>query len=114
MNKLVKSKMVSVMCLGLLSVLFTANTAQAIVFCCCCGGPMCGELVGTDCNDMCGGFRVGSCPSTTCTDYCSSIANEETTDIIESFMPDEYVDEVIAMDEECSEGADETADVGAE
>ncbi len=108
------SKLMCVLSLSMISVLYSANAVQADAWCCCCNGfPFC-EPKTESCNTQCfGGWQTSTCPQRSCTDYCLSMANEDTT-IIESFMPEEYIDEVIAMDADCTAEVDETADVSAE
>ncbi len=114
MKTFLNSKMMCVLSLSMISVLYSATPVQAAEYCCCCAGPgnWCEEKT-EDCATQCNSFQVGTCPNAFCTNHCTSMANEDTT-IIESFMPDEYVDEVIAMDEDCTDEADETAEIGTE
>ena len=45
-----------------------------------------------------------------CISWCATQANEDST-IIESFMPDEYIEEVIAMDRECIDEDEEVVEL---
>ncbi len=121
MKTSVSSKLLSVMVVGFMAVLFTANTAQARNPCCCCTAPL--TCVPYEpgfpptCPSNCG--EVSICyppiPGGSCADWCvihMDRPDEEET--IESFMSDEYVDEVIAMDEECLDEVDETVDAATD
>ncbi len=116
MKNIIGSKMMSVMIFGIISVLFTANPAQAFVNCCCCAPPTCTFMQGSSCPSGCKDILgCNDDPQGNCDLWCfGQIDRPDEEEIIESFMPDEYVNEVIAMDEECSNEADETADVSDE
>ena len=102
------SKLVALLSISILSVLFTAVPVQAIPTCCCCSPPTC--------------YTWATCPTATqtcivlldplCTtgNTCLIWCQGQMAEVIESFMPDEYVDEVIAMDEECKDEVDEVAE----
>lgn len=114
MKTFVSSKLICVLGFSMLSVLFTASTAQAHATCCCCVNPqVCFPydpgLPPFTCSSGC--KDINPCNEQDCVAWCiTQMDRPDDEEIIESFMSKEYIDEVIAMDEECLDEEDEVVE----
>jgi len=108
------SKLIYVLSIGMLSVLFTADSVQAAARCCCCGPATCEPYVPPGFPPVCpsGCTEINQCMTgNNCQVWCDiHIYRPDEDPIIESFMDDEYIAEVIAMDEECTDEENEVAE----
>ncbi len=121
MKTSVSTNLLSIMIVGFMAVLFTADTAQARNTCCCCTAPLTCVPYESGFPPTCpsGCHDINDCfpplPGESCSNWCvTQMDRPDEEETIESFMSDEYIDEVIAMDEQCTDETDETADAGAE
>ena len=92
MKSIVVKKFMIVLSLSMLSVFFTANSAQAAAYCCCCSPfPHCEPASQQTC-PTCGEYMV-DCAANCTVEFCTTSA-EEDSNTLQSFLDEEYVDEI--------------------